>query len=170
MSVLTIVTGQDTPILRTPCEPLTNFGADLMALCENMTLTMRQAKGVGIAAPQVGQNLQVFIIAKEAFNPEQSSWRVLKGPEFNPKQDLPIINPQVTIKNEGSTVVEEGCLSIPNRYGYVPRAKRVVILAQNINGEAFKLQAKGFLARVIQHEFDHLQGTLICDKFISASV
>lgn len=169
MSVLTIVAGQAEPVLRSPCVAVTDFGPALNTLVADMTQTMAKAKGVGIAAPQVGRNLQLFVLAKEAFEQGQSGWRALKGPEINPREPLVVINPSVAFKTDDLATAEEGCLSIPGIYGHVPRVKKLVLSAVNLNNVPFKLSAKGFLARVIQHEFDHLQGVLISDRFVHKS-
>ncbi len=123
-----------------------NFNDDLKNLVKQMALTMYANNGVGLAAPQVGKNLQIFVI-------DVSS----------KKKDLKVfINPKI-LKLEGCQVGEEGCLSVPGVYADVPRAQKVEVEAQDIQGNKFSLEAEGLLAVAVQHENDHLQGKLFID-------
>ncbi len=167
--MLEIVTGPKTEILRQKAPLVASFDAKLAKLIADMAATMRPAKGIGIAAPQVNLSLELFLIDKEAFSAKESTFKFLKGPDIDYSNYIVVINPKLTLKDPVTTLAEEGCLSLPKKLGYVPRAKKVMLVGQTAKGETFKLQAKGLLARVIQHEFDHLQGTLICDKFLKPS-
>lgn len=166
MNPLNIVTGSSAPVLRATAKPIVEFTASINTLAKKMIVAMQKAKGVGIAAPQVDVSLQMFVIAKEAFNLNQSGWRVLRGVPLNTAEPLTVLNPKIITKPDANGLEEEGCLSLPKVYGLVARSKKVVLTAQTLTGESFKLQARGFLARVIQHEYDHLRGVLICDRFI----
>lgn len=165
-SPLSILVGRDNPVLRAKSRPVQTFDSGLEQLLIAMADAMREAKGIGIAAPQIGQNYQLFLIDKEAFSSKETTFKFLKGPIVDTGSFLAVVNPVLTIKGDGENLAEEGCLSLPNQNGYVPRVKKLILKAQTMTGKSFKLQARGLLARVIQHEYDHLQGTLICDKFI----
>lgn len=131
-----------------------------------MADAMQEAKGIGIAAPQIGQSQQLFLIDKEAFASKETIFKFLKGPVLDTSIFLAAVNPTIITKGGSKSLAEEGCLSLPNQNGYIARVKKLILKAQTITGKPFKLQARGLLARVIQHEYDHLQGTLICDKFV----
>lgn len=117
----------------------------LRQLAENMVATMRQSHGVGLAAPQVGQSLRVITI-DQVDNP------------------LTLINPIVKHFSWSKELGQEGCLSIPGVFGYVKRSVSISVEAQNLQGEKINFKAKGLLARVFQHEVDHLNGVLFIDK------
>ena len=165
-SPLSILVGHDNPVLRAKSRLVQTFDSDLEKLVLAMADAMREAKGIGIAAPQIGQSHQLFLIDKEAFSSKETTFKFLKGSIPDTSKFLAVINPALTIKGDGESLAEEGCLSLPNQNGYVSRVKKLILKAQTITGKSFKIQARGLLARVIQHEYDHLQGTLICDKFI----
>ncbi len=116
----------------------------LRNLIDNMLETMYIFKGVGLAAPQVGMLTQVVTID------------IGQGP-------ISLINPQI-IETEGEETAEEGCLSIPDVYLEIKRGRRIAVTAINIKGKEIALEAEGLLARVIQHEVDHLKGVLILDR------
>lgn len=116
----------------------------------NMRKTMQENKGVGLAANQVGLDMAFFIIDEEL------------AKEHNAPGIY--INPELKSYSKQSEELEEGCLSIPETYLKIKRHKKVKIKAMDENGKKFKFIAKGMLARVLQHEFDHLQGILITDK------
>ncbi|PMP73022.1 MAG: peptide deformylase [Calditerrivibrio nitroreducens] len=135
------------PRLRVKCKPVDKFDEDLKKFVNDMAETMYNAPGVGLAAPQVGIDKRLFIIdiSKE-------------------KNDLKVfINPTI-LKMEGEVCDEEGCLSVPGEYANVTRAEVVEAVAQDINGNEFIIKADGLLARAIQHELDHLNGTLFLDR------
>ncbi len=137
-------------ILRTKTEPVP-FPADkqLLKLLKNMVSTCKTANGVGLAAPQIGQNLQLAIIYLEEMG----------LPVF------PIINPKIIKVSKETDEMEEGCLSLPNVFGKVVRPKKITMEAYNLEGKKFEITDDTFLARVLQHEIDHLNQTLIADKF-----
>ena len=132
-------------ILSTQAKNVENFDKNLHTLLHTMKKIMKEKKGVGIAAPQVGASLRCFFVKKEN--------------EF-----IPFINPVITEKSVETSLYEEGCLSIPGVYADVERPIAVTINAYDENGTAFTLKADDFLARVIQHEFDHLEGILFLDR------
>ncbi len=137
-------------ILRTPVNNLSfPLKKDELRLIKNMVDTVRNADGVGLAAPQISQSLNLAIIFLEHVD----------LPAF------PIINPKITKYSKQTTVMEEGCLSMPGVFGEIRRPKKITVEAYNMNGEKFTITDDTFLARVLQHEIDHLNNVLIADKF-----
>ena len=120
-----------------------------LQLIEDMKLTVKKAPGIGLAAPQVGANLMLAIIHLEEFG----------MPTFT------LINPQVVSKSISKSLREEGCLSIPKIYGTVRRPAKVEVVGYTEDGHRIKIKADKLLAKVLQHEIDHLNGILIRDKF-----
>ena len=131
------------PILREETRPVTDVGPELQKLIDDMFETMYAAKGIGLAAPQVGRTERVAVIDVEGAKHV-------------------IINPEIVLR-EGSQKGEEGCLSIPDVYADVDRAMRVVVKAQDREGKPIEIDAAELLARCLQHEIDHLHGKLFID-------
>jgi peptide deformylase len=131
------------PVLRKVTTPVEKVTDDIRALISDMFDTMYAAEGIGLAAPQVGRTERVTVMDVE-------------GRKFA------LINPEI-IEREGSARGEEGCLSIPDVFGDVPRATRVIVRAMNESGEQFEAEATELLARCMQHEIDHLDGKLFID-------
>lgn len=167
--MLALVTGRKNKILRNENKKIENITPKIKELILNMFIKMDEWRGVGLAAPQVGKNLQLFIVHKLVFKDEShigiSKYKFKKIEIPDIKNGYAFINPVISKISKPYDNDNEGCLSIPKKYGSVKRAKRVNIKAINLDGKEFKLQAKGFLARVLQHEYDHLQGVLIADKW-----
>ena len=149
MSILKIIE-YGNPILREKSKEVTKISKKIKTLITDMLDTMYHANGVGLAAPQVGENLRIFVI--DVSDPN--------GP-INP---LVFVNPKI-IKKSGAIISYEGCLSFPKAYTTVRRYKNVMIKALDINGRPFIKEAKDgeLLARAIQHEFDHLEGRMFID-------
>jgi peptide deformylase len=145
MAVLEIVK-YPNEVLETPCERVLDFDKKLTKLLNDMYETMLLADGVGLAAPQVGISKQIAIVDVD---------------DEHGRIDL--INP-VILEQRGEQVGPEGCLSFPDLFGEVKRADYVKVRAQNRRGKVFILEARGFLARAIQHEIDHLHGVLFTSK------
>ncbi len=143
MSVLEIVKNEDVR-LRQKSMPITHYDEKLGELLDNMRDTMRKNNGCGIAAVQVGAMVRAFIVEAEGMYIE-------------------CVNPTM-LSQSGSSVMMEGCLSFPNKSGYVQRPTSVKISAFTREGTLFKLEAKDFLARAICHEYDHLEGIVYIDK------
>lgn len=122
-------------------------------LIAEMRSLMKDANGVGLAANQINRNLRVFVI-------EESLAKENKVPDA-------YINPEITEYSKDTARAEEGCLSIPDYWPQIKRSKKIKIKALDENGSKIKLKAKGFLARVLQHEVDHLNGLLIKDRTVS---
>jgi len=154
----------DHPALRTRGTAVAAINAGIRELAEDMVDTMREAKGVGLAAQQVGRPLQMFVLDVPRLKDRPSAMRIAGKPaEFEPLMPLVLINPQ--IETFGKLRVEsEGCLSFPGLSGDVPRSLSVRIRALVLAGVPLEFEADGFLARAIQHEFDHLQGILYIDR------
>jgi peptide deformylase len=156
------------PVLRTPARAVERTGiksAVVQRLIDDMIDTMTEYHGVGLAAPQVHESLRLFVAA---FDPSQ--------PEPDPDTDqeeaqrprpFALINPEVTPL--GDEIVEdwEGCLSIPDIRGRVPRARDIRVRAYDRQGERVDLRLRGYAARVVQHETDHLDGILFFDRMRS---
>ena len=136
------------PVLREKCEPVTVFDEELKRFVEKMFSIMKAARGVGLAAPQVGDTRRVFIID-------------LSEHDFD-AEPMAFINPVIE-KIEGEQPGEEGCLSFPGLYLEVPRPERLIVRYQDIDGKTQRVEAYGFAARAIQHENDHLDGVLFID-------
>lgn len=132
-------------VLREKCTPVTEFDDGLRILIQAMYETMEEADGIGLAAPQVGVDKRFFVVGL---------------PDGTKKE---FINPQITGTSVETSPYEEGCLSLPNVYHEVIRPSKVIVSAQDMNGNPFTLKASGLMSRVIQHEYDHLDGVLFID-------
>lgn len=150
MALLPIVTGVDNAILRTPSKVVKKIDKKIKKLVSDMIDTMVAAPGVGIAAPQIGVNLRIYIARLNPDTPQETI--------------VPMINPRFLQISEEKEEGEEGCLSLPKRFGMVPRALEVTVEYQNIKGTKTVLRLDGFNAKIMQHEMDHLDATLIADK------
>ncbi|HLL90639.1 MAG TPA: peptide deformylase [Tepidisphaeraceae bacterium] len=135
------------PRLRKPSQPVTTFDDGLKKLAARMLELMREANGVGLAAPQVGLGLRLFVMNATG----------------EPGDDRVYVNPEL-IDGDGTEEGEEGCLSIPGVNVKILRDKKLRILAKDLDGNPVDESASGFVARVWQHETDHLNGTLITDR------
>jgi peptide deformylase len=136
-------------VLHRSAGPVTTFDDALQALVENMIETMHEAPGVGLAAPQVGAPLRLMVI-------DLSMGR-------NPDEMLVLANPEV-VAREGVQRQREGCLSLPGFDARVSRPRRIVVRGLNRYGQPFTIEGTNLLARVLQHELDHLDGTLYLDR------
>ena len=133
--------------LRKKSFEVTDFGEKTSQLLDDMKQTLIKAQGVGLAAPQIGVLRRVFIV-------------MIDDDYFE------CINPEI-VKQSGKQVGEEGCLSVKGKYGTVERPEKVTVTAYDRNGKKFTVNAKGFMARAICHEYDHLNGILYVDKATS---
>ena len=149
------------PVLRTvaqPINPATISTPAVQRLIDDMFDTMREYSGVGLAAPQVHESVRVFVAGIRS--------RPI-GAEVGDDEEMPLmalVNPEITLVGAASDLGWEGCLSIPDIRGRVPRSPAVKVKAFDRTGRAIAFTAKGFPARVIQHEFDHLDGILFFDR------
>jgi peptide deformylase len=149
-----VIAGQaGDDVLRRPALRVHQFGPELHRLLDELVETMREAPGVGLAAPQVGVSQRVAVVEY----PEDD-----EDPE-SPMRLYEIINPEI-LKSRGSEVGQEGCLSLPGLAADVVRATQVLVRAQDRNGREIRIKAYDWLARIFQHEIDHLMGVLMTDR------
>ncbi len=154
------------PVLRAVGEPVREFGAPLRTLGDAMLRAMKTAKGIGLAAPQVGLSLQLFVmdVHDEDFAP------VLDGKERRPEDIMPMLlaNATVTVPAGDPDTYAEGCLSFPGITGDVERVERAIVRYRDADGAPHVLECAGLLARCVQHEHDHCQGVLFIDRMTRA--
>jgi len=149
------------PVLRKKARPVTDF-SEIPRLAENMLETMFEAGGVGLAGPQVGEAKRIFVAALYQDLPEEEEERVPLKKRV--KETFVMVNPRITLA-EGEMVGTEGCLSLPGLYSDdVPRKFRVRLEYQDEYGNPKVLEAEDYLARIVQHELDHLEGILFFDR------
>jgi peptide deformylase len=157
------------PILRAKGKPIDNIDDRIRELAANMIETMHAANGVGLAAQQVGEALQLTVLDVSLVEDRPSTLKV-DGKDVDPKAAMPLvlINPEIELHGAAETGVE-GCLSFPEITGDIERANTVSVRAQTLEGGTIEIEATGFLARAIQHEGDHLNGILFIDRMNSAA-
>jgi len=143
------------PILRRKAKPVVRFNSDLNHLIDEMLVTMRRAEGVGLAAPQIGKSIQLIVIE---YTPAPDEADTIK-----PIPTTILINPKIVQSSEALSLIEEGCLSVPGQDINILRPDSVKIENTRPNGEKYIFSADGLLARICQHEMDHLIGKLIVD-------
>ena len=156
MALRNIVTLPD-PVLKRKAHAVTKFDKDLQVLLNDMVETMREAPGVGLAAPQIGLLERIVVI--EYFEKQEDEEK-----EDAPKKVWAVINPEIVKVSEEMSIGVEGCLSIPGLVGEVERHAEVHVKAMNRHGKPMKIKAKGWLARIFQHEIDHLNGVLFTER------
>ena len=172
MAILDIVQVGD-PVLRqtaSTLSPTQLASAEIQALVDDMRDTMRKAPGVGLAAPQIGRSLQLVVIEDPAeyhkgFTPEQLAER-----ERNPVPYHVLVNPTLTIVGDETVEHFEGCLSFAGFSMLVRRARTVHVDALDARGTKLSIDATGWYARILQHEIDHLNGIVCCDRMDSRSL
>lgn len=144
------ITKYPEKILAQKLKSVSDIFSDVLEIVEAMRDAMRAAKGVGLAANQIGLDMRIFVIDKELAE----------------KHGVPdtFINPEITEYSRDETPMEEGCLSLPEKWFMIKRSSKIKIQFSDESGKKHKIRARGFLARVLQHEYDHLQGTLIKDR------
>ncbi len=152
------VTRWEEPVMHTQTRPVTEFGAELHQLVADMFKTMEVAEGVGLAAPQVGVDLAVFV-----YHCPDDDDRLHHGVVCNPTVTLPEGN------DRRLDATEEGCLSYPGAYQPLARPDTAVCEGVDENGEPVRIEATGLLARCVQHETDHLNGTVFGDRLSGRS-
>jgi peptide deformylase len=153
MSLREIVT-LPQPVLRRKARKVTDFGPGLQTLIDDMIETMRQAPGVGLAAPQVAESLRVIVV----------EYHEKEDDEESPLKLYSIVNPEITRRSNETLVGTEGCLSVPGILGDVEREEAITVKGQNRYGQPVTLKVKGWMARIFQHEIDHLDGILFVDR------
>jgi peptide deformylase len=132
---------------------VTDFGADLQVLIDDMVETMREAPGVGLAAPQVNVAQRVIVVEYGDEEDEQAPARLYT-----------VVNPEIVRPSQETEKGTEACLSIPGFLGEVERVSSLTVKGQNCHGQPIRIKAKGWLARIFQHEIDHLDGVLFTDR------
>jgi peptide deformylase len=150
----------EQPVLRRKAKKIVKLTAEHRKLIEDMIETMRDAPGVGLAAPQVGVSERLIVI----------EWADEPDHEDDPpkkKRLFVVVNPEIVRASEELVQGTEGCLSVPGWVGDVMRHEAVTVRGLNRNGEKIKIEAEGWLARIFQHEIDHLDGVLYIDKLVS---
>jgi len=153
MAIREIATLPD-PVLRRKARTVTRFDAELQTLVEDMIETLREAPGVGLAAPQVGISDRLIVVEYPEDDEQEDS----------PKRLYVVVNPEIKETAAETEMGIEGCLSIPNLHGEVERALAVTVKGQTRWGQPVKIKAKGWLARIFQHEIDHLNGVVFTDR------
>jgi peptide deformylase len=139
------------PLLRKRAAKVERFDAGLRAIAEEMHRTMAAAKGVGLAAPQVGLSIQLLVL----------------NPTGKAEDALTLVNPKLVLA-KGELWGEEGCLSFPGVWSEISRAPSLAVEAQDLEGKPIRLDLEGYVARIVQHEFDHLDGILFIDRMSPA--
>ena len=142
------------PTLRRKAHKVVEFNADLQRLIEDMIETMREEPGVGLAAPQVNISQRLIVVE---YSEDDSI------PNVKPKVFM-LANPELIRVSDERVVGIEGCLSVPNLFGEVERSQSVTVCGQNRHGKNVTIKANGWLARIFQHEIDHLNGILFVDR------
>lgn len=140
-------------VLREKAKPVEKFDENLQRLIDDMIETMRQAPGVGLAAPQIGVSKRVIVVE---FGHEDD--------DAIPKQLYVVVNPEIEEVSSDTIAGIEGCLSVPGVVGEVERARVVTVHGQNAQGKPIRIRAEGWLARIFQHEIDHINGLLYTDR------
>ncbi|OIO87623.1 MAG: peptide deformylase [Anaerolineae bacterium CG2_30_58_95] len=141
------------PSLRRKARPVTKFDNSLQTLIDDMIKTMRAAPGVGLAAPQLGVSERVIVVE---YGDEED--------ETVPKKLYALVNPELKITSNETEVGVEGCLSVPGLLGEVERSLAVTVKGLNRRGQPMRIKARGWKARIFQHEIDHLNGVVFTDR------
>lgn len=158
MTIREIVTVPD-PVLRRKAQKVTKFDEKLQTLIDDMVETMREAPGVGLAAPQIGVLEQIIVV--EYFEKEEDEER--EDAAEASKRLYVVVNPEITRTSAETVTGAEGCLSIPGYLGEVERFEAITVKGQNRRGQPVTLKLKDWTARIFQHEIDHLSGVLFTD-------
>ncbi len=152
MAIREIVKTPD-PVLRRKAHKVTTFDQDLINLINDMVETMRQAPGVGLAAPQIGLSERIIVVEYGDDEDENA-----------PKKLYAVINPEIVSASEEKVEGVEACLSVPQMAGEVERHEKIVVKGFNRHGRPIKIKLEGWIARIFQHEIDHLDGVLFTDR------
>ena len=157
------------PILRAKGKRIEKIDQRIRELAQDMIETMHAATGVGLAAQQIGEPLQLTVLDVSQVEDRPSTMKV-NGKDLDPQSAMPLVlvNPQIDPGGE-TEMGTEGCLSFPEITGEIERAKSITVRAQNLDGEPIEVETTGFLARAVQHEVDHLNGILFIDRMSSAA-
>lgn len=140
------------PVLRKVSEPVAGFDEGLRSVVAGMFARMRKSKGVGLAAPQVGLRQRILVL----------------NPTGQEEDDLVLVNPAIIARAGDRTAFDEGCLSFPGIYAEISRPDRCMVQAVDLSGAPIEKEYAGFVSRIIQHEYDHLEGVLLVDRMSPA--
>jgi peptide deformylase len=153
------------PRLREVSKPIKVFGPEVKTLAEDLIETMYEARGIGLAAPQVGELVRMVVIDTRSRNEAGRRYKYDEMTELEKKvtQPLVLINPEI-VQGEGQTTFDEGCLSVPGYVETVERNLVVELKAFDVNGKEIRIKSDGLLGICMQHEMDHLEGTLFIDR------
>ena len=143
------------PRLRVKSDPITEITDEIRERARAMFPIMYADNGIGLAAPQIGWHVRLFVVN-------------VTGDDNEPGQEFVLVNPEIVEKGGGTWAMEEGCLSLPGIRGKVTREKEIVIRGTDLDGEELELTCDGLVARVILHEYDHLDGVLFIDRLSAA--
>ncbi len=155
MQAATIIKAGD-PILKSPAKMVINFGTkEISELIEYLFFNLEHHQGVGIAAPQIGEEWRIFV-----YGFSKNS----RYPNVKPIEKTVLINPEIYFFSKETNDFHEGCLSLPNIRGMVSRSTQIKLKAQDINGYAIEKMVDGFEARIVQHETDHINGILFPER------
>ena len=150
------------PILRKKAKPVTKFDRDLQILINDMVETMREAPGVGLAAPQINLPMQLAVVEYAEGEDEEQG----EDAPPPPKKLFVLVNPEIVKASEEKVPGVEGCLSIPGLVGEVERHEAIQVKGLNRHGRPVKYKVDGWMARIFQHEIDHLNGVLFTDRAV----
>jgi peptide deformylase len=152
------------PVLRAKCRPVTEVTPEIRTLATDMLETMREANGVGLAAPQIGVDLQIAVI-DVSHNPDCITYMKVNGEKVDMVQHMPVvlINPQLEL-GSAKELGEEGCLSFPRLRGDIRRSTDIKVTYTDLDGKTVTVETDGLLSRAFQHEIDHLNGILFIDR------
>jgi peptide deformylase len=157
------------PVLRAKGKRIDKIDDRVRELAQSMIETMHAANGVGLAAQQIGEPIQLTVIDVSQVEDRPTAMK-LNGSQADPKSAMPLvlINPEIELVGE-TEMGTEGCLSFPEITGEISRAKSIVLRGQDLEGNRIEIETTGFLARAIQHEVDHLNGVLFIDRMSTAA-
>ncbi len=163
MAKLEILT-YPNPVLREVSEPVSDFGPSLKKFADDMLETMYDSNGIGLAAVQVGRLLRMLVVDTRPKDEKSGRYNYDEFSDLEKKvtQPLILINPEI-ISGEGKITFDEGCLSVPSFFETVERFEKIDVKAFDVSGKEFRFTTDGLLAICIQHEMDHLEGTLFID-------
>jgi len=149
------------PVLRTKTQPVTDFDEPLRAIVQRMIEIMRTEDGIGLAAPQAGLPIRLFVCDVPQSDDDPAE---IKGLALCTDGPVVCVNPTITSHSKSMTTLDEGCLSLPDVRGDITRPETITMTAKDLDGIDFTIHAAGLLAKCLQHEFDHLEGVLIIDR------
>ena len=163
MAKLEILT-YPNPVLREVSEPVTDFGPELRRFADDLLETMYDSNGIGLAAVQVGRLHRMLVVDTRPKDEKSGRYTYEEQSDLENKmqQPLVLINPEI-VKGEGKITFDEGCLSVPSFFETVERFEKIEVKAVDVNGKEYRFTTDGLLAICIQHEMDHLEGTLFID-------